>query len=86
MPEKDHLARLRDSIDRHPSRWRRALNNADFKRVFFPQIKASAPEDKVLDALAEKNKEYSLKKRPQVCYSPVLTLEGGFQLLVNLAY
>lgn len=76
MPERDHLARLRDSIDRHPRRWRRALNNADFKRVFFPQIKASGPQDKVLDALAEKNKEYSLKKRPQVCYSPMLDSGG----------
>lgn len=70
MPEKDHLAKLRNSIDRHPRRWRRALNDATFKRTFFPQIKAGASEDKVIDALADKNKEYSLKKRPQVRSSP----------------
>lgn len=66
MPEKDHLAKLRDSIDRHPRRWRRALNDAGFKGTFFPQIKDGASENKVVDAFADRNKEYSLKKRPQV--------------------
>lgn len=61
-PERDHLAKLRRSIDRHPRRWRAALTNADFREVFFPKVKAGA--DKIVDAFAERNKEYSLKKRP----------------------
>jgi uncharacterized protein (TIGR02453 family) len=62
-PEKDHLAKLRRSIDRHPARWRRALNDAEFRGVFFGKVKGG--EEKMVDAFAEKNKEYSLKKRPQ---------------------
>jgi uncharacterized protein (DUF2461 family) len=64
-PERDHLARLRSSIDRHPRRWRRALNNQTFRDVFFPAVKPSTGEDGVVDAFAERNKDTALKKRPQ---------------------
>ena len=70
-PERDHLAKLRESIDRHPRRWRQALNAPIFKRTFFPKLKASSGEDASIDALVDKNKEYSLKKRPQVCHEPL---------------
>lgn len=39
-----------------------ALNNTDFKDLFFSKVKGG--EDKMVDAFVEKNKEYSLKKRP----------------------
>lgn len=61
-PERDALAKLRRSIDRHPNRWRGALTNTDFKDVFFAKVKDG--EDKMVDAFVEKNKEYALKKRP----------------------
>jgi uncharacterized protein (TIGR02453 family) len=66
-PEKDSLARLRRSIDARPARWRRMLGNASFKDVFFPNVKTGkGKEDALVDAFFDKNKEYALKKRPQV--------------------
>ncbi|KAG6058962.1 hypothetical protein E4U32_004325 [Claviceps aff. humidiphila group G2b] len=64
QPQASSIAKLRRSIDRHPDRWRRTLNEASFKKTFFPKIKASAGPDAVVKAFAERNKENALKKRP----------------------
>ena len=65
-PERDHLAKLRRSIDRHPARWREALNTPEFKRVFYPGVKPNADDEKVIQSFLESNKSNALKKRPQV--------------------
>ncbi|KAG5975880.1 hypothetical protein E4U58_006872 [Claviceps cyperi] len=64
QPPASSIAKLRCSIDRNPDRWRRTLNEAFFKKTFFPKIKASAGPDAVVKAFAERNKENALKKRP----------------------
>ncbi|KAG6052073.1 hypothetical protein E4U39_004941 [Claviceps sp. Clav50 group G5] len=64
QPPASSIAKLRRSIDRHPDRWRRSLNETSFKKTFFPKIKASAGPDAVVKAFAERNKENALKKRP----------------------
>lgn len=65
-PERDHLAKLRRSIDRHPTRWREALNTPEFRRTFYPAVKPGADKDKVVRAFLETNSSNALKKRPQV--------------------
>ncbi|KAG5947330.1 hypothetical protein E4U53_006428 [Claviceps sorghi] len=64
QPEASSIAKLRRSIDRHPDRWRRALNDASFKEVFFPDIKTSAGPDAAVKAFVGKNQVNALKKRP----------------------
>ncbi|GAB0137085.1 hypothetical protein EsDP_00005368 [Epichloe bromicola] len=63
-PEASSVAKLRRSIDRHPDRWRRALNDPLFKKVFFPEIKAGAGPEAAVESFAERNQENALKKRP----------------------
>ncbi|KAI9151846.1 LOW QUALITY PROTEIN: hypothetical protein HJFPF1_09057 [Paramyrothecium foliicola] len=63
-PEKGHVDKLRRSIDRHPRRWRQALDDPLLKAAFFPTIKRGAGPEAVIKAFVEKNKEYALKKRP----------------------
>lgn len=69
FPERDKLARVREHIDQHPRRWRRALSHPDFQRVFFPELEGakegSADADALVEAFAERNAESALKKRPQ---------------------
>ena len=85
-PERDHLAKLRRSIDRHPNRWRQALNVPGFKRTFYPSIKPNAGADKVVQAFQETNKSTALKKRPQVCYlfSVALSTLSILRHLINV--
>ncbi|KAG6008459.1 hypothetical protein E4U21_004481 [Claviceps maximensis] len=64
QPQASSMAKLRRSIDRHPDRWRRVLNEASFKKVFFPKIKLSAGPEAAVQAFAGRNKENALKKRP----------------------
>ncbi|KAJ6788357.1 hypothetical protein PWT90_07297 [Aphanocladium album] len=49
-PEAGHVHKMRRSIDRHPERWREVFADADFRRVFFPQVKASAGVEAVVKA------------------------------------
>ncbi|KAF4119444.1 Conserved hypothetical protein (DUF2461) [Geosmithia morbida] len=72
-PEREHLVRLREHVDRHPRRWRRALSHPDFRRVFFPHLPVGDDEDDgraLVDGLVEKNKGHCLKKAPKG-YDPV---------------
>ncbi|KAG5928351.1 hypothetical protein E4U42_000797 [Claviceps africana] len=64
QPEASSMAKLRRSIDRHPDRWRRALNDASLKKVFFPNVKAGAAPDAAVKAFVGRNQENALKKRP----------------------
>ncbi|QPG94368.1 hypothetical protein C2857_005786 [Epichloe festucae Fl1] len=73
-PEASSVAKLRRSIDRHPDRWRRALNEPLFKKVFFPKIKAGAGPEAAVESFAERNQENALKKRPMVRFDFLPTL------------
>ena len=66
MPDRNDLERLRQSIDRHPRRWREALNQPHLKRVFFPSVKPGADAEKAVAAFLDRNKSNALKKRPMV--------------------
>ncbi|KND88132.1 hypothetical protein TOPH_07214 [Tolypocladium ophioglossoides CBS 100239] len=63
-PEARFVAKLRHSVDRHPERWRRALNEPLFKKAFFPGVKASADPEVAVKAFVDRNQENALKKRP----------------------
>ncbi|KAK2594058.1 hypothetical protein QQS21_008243 [Conoideocrella luteorostrata] len=63
-PEAAFVAKLRRSIDRHPDRWRQALNDPLFKKIFFPKVKANTGPEATIKAFAERNQENALKKRP----------------------
>ncbi|KZZ96676.1 hypothetical protein AAL_03905 [Moelleriella libera RCEF 2490] len=63
-PEAAFVAKLRRSIDRHPERWRRTLNEPLFRRVFFPQLKGKAGPEAAVKAFTGKNQENALKRRP----------------------
>lgn len=65
-PEAPHVQKLRRSIDRHPERWREVFEDADFRRVFFPQVKAGAGVEAVIKAFVGKNQVNALKKKPMV--------------------
>ncbi|KAG6024035.1 hypothetical protein E4U41_001876, partial [Claviceps citrina] len=64
QPHASLVAKLRRSIDRHPERWRRVLNEAPLKKLFFPAVGAAAGPDAALEAFALRNRENALKKRP----------------------
>ncbi|UKZ55176.1 hypothetical protein TrVGV298_008993 [Trichoderma virens] len=63
-PEAAHVAKLRQSIDETPERWRRAFNDALFKKEFFPAVKAKDGVEGVVNAFVGKNQENALKKKP----------------------
>lgn len=65
-PEAQFVAKLRRSVDRHPERWRRALNEPLFKKAFFPGVKASADPEAAVKAFVGRNQQNALKKRPMV--------------------
>ncbi|PNY29828.1 Uncharacterized protein TCAP_00262 [Tolypocladium capitatum] len=65
-PEAQFVAKLRRSVDRHPERWRRAINEPLFKKAFFPGIKASADAEVAVTAFVDRNQQNALKKRPMV--------------------
>ncbi|KAF4334173.1 hypothetical protein FBEOM_11997 [Fusarium beomiforme] len=64
-PSGDQIQKLRASIDERPNRWRRALNDEDFKRTFLPKAANKTDPDAALLAFAEKNKENALKTKPK---------------------
>lgn len=66
------MAKLRRSIDRHPERWRRTLNEPLFRRVFFPQLKGKAGPEAAVKAFTGKNQENALKRRPMVGSAGIL--------------
>lgn len=66
-PEAGHVAKLRNSINDHPRRWRRALNEPLLKAAFFPDVKNKNEPEAAVKAFVAKNQEYALKKRPMVC-------------------
>ncbi|KAL7924263.1 hypothetical protein ACQKWADRAFT_25038 [Trichoderma austrokoningii] len=63
-PEAAYIAKLRQSIDERPRRWRRAFSDAHFKKVFFPAVKEKDGVEGVLKAFVARNQENALKKRP----------------------
>uniref|UniRef100_A0A8H7NFB7 DUF2461 domain-containing protein n=1 Tax=Bionectria ochroleuca TaxID=29856 RepID=A0A8H7NFB7_BIOOC len=63
-PDKDQLAKLRRSIDRHPERWREVLNTPELKRIYLPGVKPSADDEKAIEAFFDKNQSNALKKKP----------------------
>jgi hypothetical protein len=65
-PEAAHLAKLRQSIDERPRRWRRAMADPLFRKTFFPALEKKGVED-VVKAFVGKNQENALKKKPMVC-------------------
>lgn len=65
-PEAQYVQKLRRSIDRHPTRWRRALNDELFKSVFLPAVKPGAGAEAAVKAFVQRNKENALKKKPMV--------------------
>jgi uncharacterized protein (DUF2461 family) len=65
-PEKGHVDKLRRSIDRHPARWRRALDDPLLKAAFFPKLKRGSGPEAAISAFVENNKHHALKKRPMV--------------------
>lgn len=69
MPDAGSLAKLRDSIDRHPERWRTALGNEGFRRTFFGGVKSGDVEGCVR-AFCRSNKENALKTKPKVSTVP----------------
>ncbi len=60
------MQRMRRSIDRHPERWREVFNNAEFRRVYFPEVKSNASADAAIKAFTQRNQDNALKKRPMV--------------------
>ncbi|TFB01156.1 hypothetical protein CCMA1212_006666 [Trichoderma ghanense] len=62
-PEAAHLAKLRQSIDERPRRWRRAMADPLFRKTFFPALEKKGVED-VVKAFAGRNQENALKKKP----------------------
>lgn len=60
------MQKMRRSIDRHPERWREVFSNADFRRVYFPEVKSNASADAAIKAFTQRNQENALKKRPMV--------------------
>ncbi|PFH55812.1 hypothetical protein XA68_17578 [Ophiocordyceps unilateralis] len=64
-PEAQPVAKLRRSIDRHPERWRRALNDPLLRKSFFPAVKADAGPEAAVRAFVGKNQDNALKKRPK---------------------
>jgi hypothetical protein len=75
-PEKQYVDLLRRSIDRHPDRWRRALNNPLFKKVFLPGVKAKAGPEAAVKAFVGMNQANALKKRPMVKNDAFLLFRG----------
>lgn len=67
-PEATYIAKLRQSIDERPQRWRRALNDPLFKKAFFPAFKDKDGVEGVVKAFVGKNQENALKKKPMVCF------------------
>lgn len=61
------MQKLRASIDERPARWRRALNDEHFKRIFLPDVPAGAEPEEALRAFAAKNQNNALKTKPKVC-------------------
>lgn len=59
------MQKLRASIDERPNRWRRALNDEPFKRMFLPKAANKSDPNAALLAFAEKNKENALKTKPK---------------------
>ncbi|EGU82297.1 hypothetical protein FOXB_07126 [Fusarium oxysporum f. sp. conglutinans Fo5176] len=64
-PSGDQMQKLRASIDERPNRWRRALNDEAFKRIFLPKAANKSDPNAALLAFAEKNKENALKTKPK---------------------
>ncbi|KAL7932727.1 hypothetical protein V8C35DRAFT_71404 [Trichoderma chlorosporum] len=63
-PEAVYVAKLRQSIDETPERWRRAFSDPLFKKVFFPAVKTKDGVEGVVKAFVEKNQGNALKKKP----------------------
>ncbi|POR38473.1 Uncharacterized protein TPAR_01328 [Tolypocladium paradoxum] len=63
-PEAQFVAKLRRSVDRHPERWRRALNEPLFKKAFFPCAEASEDPEAAVKAFVDRNQQNALRKRP----------------------
>lgn len=64
-PPGDQIAKVRESIDERPRRWRRVLGDETFRQTFMPDVKGGA-EDAV-QAFVQRNQNNALKKRPMVC-------------------
>jgi uncharacterized protein (DUF2461 family) len=73
-PEAAYIAKLRQSIDERPRRWRRAFSDPHFKKVFFPAVKEKDGVEAVVKAFVARNQENALKKKPMVCVSCVICL------------
>ncbi|KAM0201338.1 hypothetical protein ACHAPA_005371 [Fusarium lateritium] len=64
-PSGEQMHRLRASIDERPNRWKRALNDEAFKRIFLPKVANKSDPDAALLAFAEKNSQNALKTKPK---------------------
>jgi uncharacterized protein (TIGR02453 family) len=65
-PDGPALQKIRESIDERPRRWRRVLNNDNFKRTFLSDVASKAGEEAALKEFAKKNQENALKTKPKV--------------------
>lgn len=76
-PEAGHVQKMRRSIDRHPERWREVLDDAEFRRVFFPGVKPAQGAEAVVKAFVGKNQMGALKKKPMVSTETLKKREKG---------
>lgn len=67
-PPAEPLGRVRASIDERPWRWRRVLNDPEFRRTFLEGAKAG--EEGAVAEFVKRNREGALKTRPKVSYFP----------------
>ncbi|PTB64627.1 hypothetical protein BBK36DRAFT_1176872 [Trichoderma citrinoviride] len=86
-PEAAHIAKLRQSIDERPRRWRRAMGDPLFRKTFFPALEKKGVED-VVKAFVGRNQENALKKRPmgyEVTHRDIELLKlRNFTIMKNL--
>lgn len=62
-PPAEALARARASVDERPWRWRRILNDPDFRRMFLEGAKPG--EEGAVAEFVKRNREGALKTRPK---------------------
>lgn len=63
-PPAEPLSRVRASIDERPWRWRRVLNDPEFRRTFLEGAKPG--EEGAVSEFVRRNREGALKTRPKV--------------------
>lgn len=85
MPEAPALARMRQSVDRHPERLKAVLMEARLRREFLKG--APSVEPKAVKAFCAQNADSALKTKPKVSYPQFsyLSLEQCLESRVSQA-